>query len=133
MTSFSDTILNGSPVLREGGDLLVPLRIPWYRSLALSTFEDIELTLDGVAVPRRAMRLEVGGRSWALDELAERTEEFWYVQDTGYVRVPAPQGLGAVVEVAAHLRQRIPYILVGPDQCMVKHTHQTRALEVKDA
>ena len=42
-------------------------------------------------------------------------------------------GLGAVVEVAAHLRQRIPYILVGPDQCMVKHTHQTRALEVKDA
>ena len=42
MTSFSDTILDGSPALRDGGDLLVPLRIPWYRSLALSTFEDIE-------------------------------------------------------------------------------------------
>ena len=133
MTSFSDMVMDGSPALRDGGDLLVPLRIPWYRSLALSTFEDIELTLDGVAVPRRAMRLEVGGRSWALDELAERTEEFWYVQDTGYVRVPAPQSLGAVVEVAARLRQRIPYILVGPGQCMVKHTRQTRILEVRDA
>lgn len=126
MTSFSDMVMDGSPALRDGGDLLVPLRIPWYRSLALSTFEDIGLTLDGAAVPRRAMRLEAGGRSCTLDELAERTEEFWYVQDTGYVRVPAPQGLGAVVEVAARLRQRIPYILVGPGQCMVKHTRQTR-------
>ena len=133
MTSFSDMVMDGSPALRDGGDLLVPLRIPWYRSLALSTFEDIGLTLDGAAVPRRAMRLEAGGRSWALDELAERTEEFWYVQDTGYVRVPAPQSLGAVVEVAARLRQRIPYILVGPGQCMVKHTRQTRILEVRDA
>lgn len=133
MTSFSDMVMDGSPALRDGGDLLVPLRIPWYRSLALSTFEDIGLTLDGAAVPRRAMRLEVGGRSCTLDELAERTEEFWYVQDTGYVRVPAPQGLGAVVEVAARLRQRIPYILVGPGQCMVKHTRQTRILEVRDA
>ena len=133
MTSFSDMVMDGSPALRDGGDLLVPLRIPWYRSLALSTFEDIGLTLDGAAVPRRAMRLEAGGRSCTLDELAERTEEFWYVQDTGYVRVPAPQGLGAVVEVAAHLRQRIPYILVGPGQCMVKHTRQTRILEVRDA
>lgn len=133
MTSFSDMVMDGSPALRDGGDLLVPLRIPWYRSLALSTFEDIGLTLDGAAVPRRAMRLEAGGRSCTLDELAERTEEFWYVQDTGYVRVPAPQGLGAVVEVAARLRQRIPYILVGPGQCMVKHTRQTRILEVRDA
>lgn len=133
MTSFSDMVMDGSPALRDGGDLLVPLRIPWYRSLALSTFEDIGLTLDGAAVPRRAMRLEAGGRSCTLDELAERTEEFWYVQDTGYVRVPAPQSLGAVVEVAARLRQRIPYILVGPGQCMVKHTRQTRILEVRDA
>ena len=79
MTSFSDMVMDGSPALRDGGDLLVPLRIPWYRSLALSTFEDIGLTLDGAAVPRRAMRLEAGGRSCTLDELAERTDLSWLI------------------------------------------------------
>lgn len=133
MTPFTDMVMDGSPILRDGRDLLVPLRVPWYRSLALSTIEDIELTLDGAAVPRDDMRLEVGGRSCALDELADLTEEFWYVQDTGLLRVPAPDGVGPAVEVAVHLRQRIPYILVGPDQCMVRRTRQTTALEVKDA
>lgn len=133
MPSFSDTILDGAPVLRDGEDLLVPLRIPWYRSLALSTFESIELALDGVAVDPAGMRLEVNGHSYSLKELEPLTEEFWYMQDTGFVRVPAPAGTGSAVEVDALLQQRIPYILVGPGQCMVKRTHQVRTLEVKDA
>lgn len=133
MASFSETVMDGSPVLRDDGDLLIPLRVPWYRSLALSTFEGIELALDGDAVDPAGMRLEVGGHSHTLEELKPLTEEFWYVQDTGYVRVPAPAGIGGRVEVDALVQQRIPYILVGPDQCMVKRTHQVAALEVKDA
>lgn len=133
MAGFSDILLDGEPVLRDGEDLLVPLRISWYRSLALSTFEAIELTLDGTPVDRAALRLEVNGHSYSLKELEPLTEEFWFVQDTARVRVPAPAGTGSTVEVDARVRQRIPYILVGPGQCMVKHTHQVRTLEVKDA
>ena len=133
MTSFTDMIMDGSPVLRDGADLLVPLRVPWYRSLALSTFEGLELSLDGAAVDPEAVRLEINDHSYALADLKDLTEEFWYVLDTGYVRVLAPEGVGERVEVAAGTTQRIPYILVGPGQCMVKRTHQTLALEVQDA
>ncbi|MCL3777457.1 MULTISPECIES: DUF6379 domain-containing protein [unclassified Actinomyces] len=133
MTSFTDMVMDGSPVLRDGDDLLVPLRLPWYRSLALSTFEGLDLSLNGTAIDPATVRLEVNGHSYALAELADLTEKFWFMQDTGYVRLPAPEGVGGCVEVAASTRQRIPYILVGPDQCMVKHTHQTLALEVQDA
>lgn len=133
MTSFTDMVIDGSPVRRDGADLLIPLRLPWYRSLALSTIEGIELSIDGAPIDRGAMRFEVNDHSYCMDEMTRLTEEFWFVQDEAVIRIPAPAQLGATVRVDVLLSQRAPYILVGPDQCMVKRTHRVMDLEVTQA
>jgi len=67
------------------------IRLPWYRALPLSVVDVPWLALDGNVVPRTAVRFEVNGRSFTLDELAQQTGEYWYVLDDARIRVSGVQ------------------------------------------
>jgi hypothetical protein len=74
----------------EENGFAVPLRLPWYRSLPLSTVELAELRVDGRDIHPDAVRLELNGKPHTLDELIEQTDEWWFVLDSALLRVDAP-------------------------------------------
>lgn len=83
------------------------LRSPWYRSLPLSCI-DVELTIDGAQVASDRLRLCVNEHDYALDELGDQYEEFWFVLDQARLRV-ADVASGDH-EVTVRLGVRVPYL-----------------------
>jgi hypothetical protein len=100
----------------EGFELDVHLN--WYRSLPLSSVEAVELTIDGEQIPRAAITFVAYGTAYALDDLPEQWQTYWFVLDPATLRVRHPRAVeaGQRVDVTIRLGTRIPYILVGPDQ-----------------
>jgi len=83
------------------------LRLPWYRSLPLSSV-DLELTVDGAAVESERIRFCVNDRDYSLEELHDRYDEFWFVLDPARLRVAGVAPGTHEVEVVLGLR--IPYL-----------------------
>ena len=82
----------------EGGQITgfaLLARLPYYRGLGLSMVEDIAVTVDGEAVPREAIRLELRGRRWSLDEMERCFDEKWNFGEKARVLVARPGGLAA--------------------------------------
>lgn len=101
----------------DGFELDVHLN--WYRSLPLSSVRTVELSVDGEQIPRGEITLSVNGNDYALDELADRWEEMWFVLDPATLRVARPLVRpGDAAEVSITLGNRVPYILVGPDRAL---------------
>src|SRR5258708_9381008 len=63
------------------------IRLPWYRSLPLSTVEISRLEVDGVAIEASALRLRLNDVNHAVTELADLTQEWWYVLDSAWLPV----------------------------------------------
>ena len=104
-------------VIGEGGLVASPdglrldVRLPWYRSLPLSTVEVERLEIDGEAVAPEALRFELDGASWSLAELAEQTNAFWFVLDSAQLLVPGRMAApGATLRVALTINLYPPYI-----------------------
>jgi len=77
--------------LRAGTDMLaITIRLPWYRSLPVSTVRVAQLKVDGRDVPGDHIEFEVNGRRRALDACAELVDEQWYVLDDGTLHVKVP-------------------------------------------
>lgn len=89
----------------DGVELSV--RSPWYRSLPLSCV-DLELRIDGAGVDESRMRFGVGHQSYALSELGELIDEFWFVLDPARLRVSGVTS--GTHEVLLRLGLRIPYL-----------------------
>lgn len=117
MTGVMEHVIDQQPVRVRDGEALIPFRVPWYRSLPLSSLEQLDLTVDGKEVPPEKLRVEINNGSYTLAELAEHSYEFWFVQDTGYVPVQL-QSLGGTVWVRARATFRIPYIALAPGKYM---------------
>lgn len=113
MGSVTNQVIGREPIRTEGELALVPVRVPWYRSLPLSSLEELTVAVDGREVTPDTLRLRLGDEEYTLADLAERSDEFWFVQDTGWVPVPA-EGLGAEASVAVTASLRIPYLMIGP-------------------
>lgn len=52
-------------------------RLPYYRGLGLSMIEDIQVTIDGQAVPRENVRFSVRGKTYTLDEMETVYDDRW--------------------------------------------------------
>ena len=89
----------------------IDVRLPWYRSLPVSVIEVASLALDGSQVPANDIRFEINGKSFALDELAAQTSEFWFVLDSAVLRLPQVRlQPGSDHEVELQLNVRPPYV-----------------------
>jgi hypothetical protein len=115
-------------VAEDGFELDVHLN--WYRSLPLSSLKTVELTIDGEPIGRDEMTIVVNGSESELDALAERWEEMWFVLDPATLRVRRADRVqpGDEAEVTIRLGNRIPYILIGPNQALEYVTERTRKL-----
>jgi Domain of unknown function (DUF6379) len=87
MANIFGTIVLGDELRVAGSTACLSVRLPWYRSLPLSTFEVTELQIDGRAMPPSAMRLRLNGKSFGMKEVADRTDEQWYVLDAAELAV----------------------------------------------
>jgi Domain of unknown function (DUF6379) len=108
--NFSHSLLSESESRMSRDGIELGVRLPWYRALPLSVVEVASLTLDGRPVPANDIRLTVNGKSFALDELADLTEEVWYVLDSAVLTLHTTVEPRANHEVALQLNLYPPYI-----------------------
>ncbi len=101
----------------EGGAVVgfaLRARLPYYRGLGLSMVEDVAITVDGEAVPREAIRVELRGRSWSLAEMETCYDDRWNFGEKARLVVRRPGGLSSGehrVELAERLRiSYLPFV-----------------------
>jgi hypothetical protein len=118
------TVLRDDAVRRTRDGYEVDLHLAWYRSLPLSCVEAVDISIAGKTAGPEELRVLFDGSELRLSELADRVDDWWFVQDPLTVRVPAsvPVASGRTVPVAVHVAVRIPYIIIGPDRALVQHT-----------
>ena len=110
-----DTVLSDDSLIRRPEGLGIALTVPWYRSLWLSSVSDIAVSVEGREIPKDDLRVELGERTYRVDELADQWDVLWFIQDRLVVLVPhgatplgeAPaEGQQVDVEVTVDLREK---------------------------
>lgn len=87
------------------------MRLPWYRSLPFSTVEVPHVAIDGVPVDLSDARVEYDGKGWALAEMGEMTDAFWFVRDSAFLVMPnVTVEPGSEHEVSLTVNVNPPYI-----------------------
>src|ERR1017187_3560921 len=103
---ISDDGLRGS---EAGFDL--DIRLPWYRTLPLSTVSIAEVKIDGEVISPSATTFEVNGKTFTLDTLKAHPEEWWFVLDSAYLHVSGPKlQPGTEHDVSVTVGIKPPYI-----------------------
>ena len=108
--SLSNVELDGGVIGYE-----MRTRIPYYRGIPLSMVHDVEVEVDGAAVPREDIRFTADGGAhwWTLAEMETVTTFRWEYEDEATVRVLAPGGLTpGSHEVLLRVSARVAYIPV---------------------
>lgn len=103
-------------VTRREDGISVSVQIPWYRSLWLSAVDNVEVNVNGVAIPKEKLRFELQGRSYTIDELPEQSETLWFLSDRPDIVIPLDEvpvaGDRLTVEVV--LTMRLLYMQIAP-------------------
>jgi hypothetical protein len=96
-------------VTDESGDVTgysVQVRIPYYRGLGLSMVQ-VDLVVDGEAVPPRGVTVAVHGNEYKADELGDVLDDRWGFTEPATLTVAQPGGLTEgehSVSATVHLR-----------------------------
>jgi len=116
--------------LRAADDCFeLDVHLNWYRSLPLSSLKTVEVTVNGEAIDRDEITWVVNGAEHRLDDLNEHWGEIWFVLDPATIRVPRPLvKAGETADVTVRLGNRIPYILIGPNQALEYVTEKSKTL-----
>ena len=127
--SLAASMLDDDALRADDGGFALDVHLNWYRSLPLSSVQSIELTVDGHAIPRDEITFSVNGRDYALDDLAKRYADMWFVLDPATLRVRRPLVRpGDTAEVRVRLCSRVPYILTGPGRALEHATERSKSL-----
>lgn len=95
----------------EASGVALELRLPWYRSLPLSTVEVSAVEIDGVAIADERVRFELEGRTYALGALREQPQHNWYVLDSAFLLIDGVETTpGAKHRIAVTVTLYPPYI-----------------------
>jgi len=102
--------------LRVAGDALeLELHQHWYRSLPLTSVGVLDIQIDDEPVSTEEITIEANGSTFSFDELAERSDEWWFTTDAITVRIPRVDAKpGDEYRVRVDLGLLIPYLLIGP-------------------
>jgi hypothetical protein len=89
----------------------IDIRLPWYRSLPLSTVEVEEVSLDGQPVDPARIQFELEGERYPLSAMPDLVDKVWYVLDSAYLNVESPAlPRGGEHSVTVTLNLYPPYI-----------------------
>jgi hypothetical protein len=125
-----DTVLTDDSLIRRPEGLGVALTVPWYRSLWLSSVSGLSIAVDGQPVPTETLRVELGERTYRVEELADQWDVLWFIQDRLVVVVPIdePPAEGQQVDVEATVDLRLPYMQIAPTKYVTNHASNRRSL-----
>lgn len=103
-------------VTRREDGISVSVQIPWYRSLWLSAVDNVEVNVNGVAIPKDKLRFELQGRSYTIDELPEQSETLWFLSDRPDIVIPLDEvpAAGDKLTVEVVLTMRLLYMQIAP-------------------
>jgi hypothetical protein len=95
----------------------IDIRIPWYRSLPVSSLHSVEITLDGERIDPSAITFRLYGERYTLEDLPWVFVTWWYILDPGTLHVRYDRALspGKQHTVELNLGFKIPYIMIGPN------------------
>lgn len=122
MAIMSDRVIGDQGLLRTAQGLAIEVRLPWYRSLPLSTVEIEQVEIDGRAVDLAGVSFSLEGRTYPLAALEEQTEHVWYVLDSAYLMLDGLELGDGPHQVSVTMVLYPPYI-VG----LRRPTRETRA------
>ena len=121
-----DTVLTDDSLTRRPDGLAIALKIPWYRSLWLSSVSNVTVAIDGT--PVIDLRAELNGRSYRIEELKDQSETLWFLQDRLVILAPVrPEKSAVDVEVSVEIR--LPYMQIAPQKYVTNHATNHRVLE----
>ena len=125
-----DTVLTENSLLRRPEGLGIALTVPWYRSLWLSSVSDLAVSVEGLEIPTADLRVELGARTYRVDELADQWDVLWFIQDRLVVVVPLdePPAEGQAVDVEVTVDLRLPYMQIAPTKYVTNHASNRRSL-----
>jgi hypothetical protein len=96
---------------RTGG--VVEVRMPYYRGLALSMVEAVDLVVDGRPVPTARTTFTVHGNTYRFDQLPRTTDDRWEMGERAQLAFETDEPLAAGEhDVAVAVRLRISYMPV---------------------
>jgi hypothetical protein len=128
-----DTVLTDDSLIRRPEGLGIALTVPWYRSLWLSSVTSISVSVEGREIPTGELRVELGERSFRVEELADQWNVLWFIQDRLVVVVPLdePPAEGEHVDVEVTVDLRLPYMQIAPTKYVTNHASNRRSLAVR--
>jgi len=105
-----ECVIDESGITAARGRARLAIRLPWYRSLPLSTVRVERLAIDGADIPLESVRFSLNELNVTLEELEDCTDDFWFVLDSAYLEFPASVEPGSPHEVAVTVSLFPPYI-----------------------
>lgn len=111
MTIIAERVIGDAGAMQTATGLAIDLRLPWYRSLPLSTVEVGAVEIDRRTVGPAGMTLSLEGKTYPLSALEEQVGHVWYVLDSAILTVPGVDlADGETHEIAITLILYPPYI-----------------------
>ena len=125
-----DTVLTDDSLVRRPEGLAIELTVPWYRSLWLSSVSGIAVAVEGREIPADDLRVELGDRTYLVEELADQWDVLWFIQDRLVVVVPLDEPVveGQQVDVEVTVDLRLPYMQIAPTKYVTNHASNRRSL-----
>lgn len=105
-----ERVIAESGLTSSPGRARVEVRLPWYRSLPLSTVSIENVALDGRPIALENAQFELGALSVPLSGLEGLTNDFWFVLDSAFVSFPADIEAGSAHRVDVTVTVFPPYI-----------------------
>ena len=122
-----DKVIEPDSLRATPGGFALGLRLPWYRAIPLSNVELDELQVDGRVVSLDQVRFDLDGSNLPVNELAQKTDQFWWVPDTATLEVDAQDmESGRSYDVQVTLSIYPPYI-----RGLRRAVRWTRKMELK--
>jgi hypothetical protein len=111
---FDEALIAGEHLTRaqRGANhaLSFKIRLPWYRSLYLSCFDQIELSVNGEPQPQESIDFKLYGTTYRFTELVQHHSVLWFVLDPAELVVQhAADPPSDRCAIALTLSFRIPY------------------------
>lgn len=108
---LADSIIEPDTLEAADGRVRISVRMPWYRALPLSSVTGVRFALDGIPVESESIRFILNGESYALADLPDRHDRWWYVLDSAVLEGALP-ALDArdIHEVHVFIGLYIPYL-----------------------
>ena len=110
-----NTLLSDDSLSVRPGAPAIAIKLPWYRSLWLSSVSDIAVRVNGREVPTGTLTVELAGHTYRVAELPDRWDVLWFIQDRLVVVAPLdepPPDQPVDVEVTIDIR--LPYMQIAP-------------------